>query len=282
MRLYLSLFCVFSLSAYGFIPPVSSLLKEIFDSRKSGEPLEYVFVHQVANSAGGWSEVEERLIKDAKGLKFLWKPANSAGFISGSLEKRSYQIGTERKIPARSVLFLKNFTASSAFEFRDALINERFLRWDQLKQFKEGFDPQGDPQSWDIKGNFISHDSITLALLPSGPAVAVVGYQDPSSRHVVYLDKSGLGVLKIEWSEPAENTSWAFDKLSLNFKESLFPKRATLSRGGREIIQSELVSLRPLNRRQLADWLQAWQKAGKVLINAPVAEEALNVLLGSR
>ncbi|NBY18921.1 hypothetical protein EBQ74_01410 [bacterium] len=282
MKIFFSLFVFFALNAHGFIPPVSSVLKQIFDSRKTGEILEYVFVHQVGNAAGGWSQVEERFILEPKGLKFLWKPLNSELFLSGVLEKRTYTVGTDKKIPARSLLFLKNFTAVSAFEFRDALINEKFLKWDQLKQFKDGFDPQGDPQSWDIKGNYLTHDSISLVLLPSGPSISVVGYQDQNSKRTVYFDKAGVGVSKIEWLDSSEVTSWTFDKLTLNLKEATFPKRATFIRGGRELIQSELVTVRILNRRQVADWLQSWQRAPKVLVNAPAAEEALIILLGNR
>lgn len=282
MTRFLVTFLFLAIKAHGFIPPVTSILRDIFESRKSTGILELVLVHQVANSNGGWSEIEERILADPRGLKFLWKSANSSVSIAGSLEKRNYWIGTEKKIAIRSFLFLKSYLVTSAVEFRDALISEKFLRWEQLKQFKEGFEPQGDPQSWDIKSNYIAHDSISLVLLPTGPTIAVVGYQDANSKRTVYFNKNGNGIKRFEWSDPGENLSWNFDPSTVSLKEGIFSKSATLNKDGRDIIQSELLGVRSLNKRQITDWLQSWQRGSKSLVNAPVLEESLRTLLSSR
>ncbi len=282
MRYVFIVFFLLVFKVNAFIPPVSSVLKEIFDSRKFGDGLELIFVHQVANSNGEWLEIEERILSDRRGIKFIWKPALASTWVSGSLDKRTYFVGNDKRINSRSLLFLKNFISSSAIEFRDALINEKFLRWEQLKQFKDEFEPQGDPQTWDVKSNYLAHDSISLVLLAIGPTIAIVGSQDPNSKRTIYLDKGLLGVKKIEWLEEGKNLSWNFDQLTLNLKDSFFSRRSALNLDGKDIIQSELVAIRPLNKRQIADWGQLWQKASKSLVNAPVAEEALRILLSSR
>jgi hypothetical protein len=271
-----------SFNAVAFIPPVSSVLKEIFDSRKFAEGVEIVFNHQVLSPNGEWSEIEERILADNRGIKFLWKPAGSGLLVSGQLDKRVYSIGSDKKVNARSLLFLKNFTAASSIEFRDALINERFLKWEQMKQFKEGFELQGEPQSWDIKSNYLQQDSVSLVLLPSGPTIALVGYQDPTSKKTIYFDKGLAGVKKIEWIEGSENLSWSFDQFSIGLKDSYFPRKSALAKDGRDIIQSEVVALKSLNKRQAADWYQLWQKANKSLASAPTSEESLRSLLSFR
>jgi hypothetical protein len=271
-----------SFNAGAFIPPVSAVLKEIFDSRKFGEGEEIVFNHQVLSSNGEWAEIEERILSDNRGLKFLWKPVSSSLWVSGQLDKRVYSIGGDKKINARSLLFLRYFTAGSAIEFRDALINERFLKWDQMKQFKEGFELQGEPQTWDIKSNYLPQDSISLVLLPNGPSISVVGYQDPTSKKTIYFDKGLAGVKKLEWIEGSESLSWIFEQLSLNLKDSYFPRRSSLVKDGRDIIQSELLVVKSLNKRQVADWYQFWQKANKPLASAPISEESLRSLLSYR
>ena len=219
---------------------------------------------------------------DRKGIKFLWKPLSASVFVSGQWDKRTYFLGNEKKIVGRSQLFLKNYISGSALEFRDALINEKFLRWEQLKQFKDGFELQGDPQTWDIKNNYLQQDSISLVLLPSGPSIAVVGLSEPTSKRVIYFDKGLLGIRKIEWMDGNENLSWNFDSFTMSLKDSYFPKRASLVKDGREIIQTELGTVRALNKKQNGEWLQAWQKASKTILNNPSAEEALRNLLSHR
>ncbi len=282
MRILITILFLFSYQVQGFIPPITSMFREIFDDRKISDGTEFGFVHRVLTSSGDMSEVEERVLLDRRGVKFLWKSGTQGSWLSGQLEKRTYNVGTDKKIPSRSLLFLKYYIASNAAEFRDALINERFLKWDQLKQYKDGFELQGEPQTWDIKSNYLQQDSIFLALLPSGPSIAVVGYQDSNSRRIVYFDKVSSGLKQLQWVDPSENLVWIFESSTLNYKDALFPKVATLIKEGKEVVQSELAVIRQLNKRQLTEWGSLWQRSSKTLSNSPSGDENLRVLLGYR
>lgn len=282
MKLFLFLFILIGVNAFGFIPPITAILREIYDSRKILDGTEIVFNHQVVTVEGNWAEIEEKIYIDKKGLRFLWKPAPSNTVISGWLDKRTYVLGNDKKIGSRSLLFLKNFTSSSAVEFRDGLINERFLKWDQLKQFKDGFELQGEPQTWDIKNNYLEHDSISLVLLATGPSIAVIGFSEVNNKRIAYFDKALQGLSKLEWVDGSSNLNWNFEGFSVSLKESLFPKRAVFQKDGREIIQSELIAVRPLNKRQAAEWLQIWQKANKVAVNNLQSEDVIKNLLSER
>jgi hypothetical protein len=260
MRSVLFLIFLISLKVQAFIPPVSAVLKEIFDERKFSDDVEFGFSHQVLGGSGEWSEIEERIVLDRRGPKFLWKVGANGTWISGQLEKRNYLVG-DKKISARSLLFLKSFIANSAVEFRDALISERFLRWDQLKQFKDGFELQGEPQTWDIKTNYLQQDSIYLVLLPSGPSIAVIGSQDGNSKRTVYFDKALQSLKRLEWAGGSDNFTWNFDSSLTPFKEAVFPKRSYLLKEEREMIQSELIVIRQLNSRKVKEWRQLWQRS---------------------
>lgn len=279
MKSVLVLIFIMSLKAHAFIPPVSAVLKEIFDDRKFSDDVEFGFLHQVLGGSGEWSEIEERIVLDRRGPRFLWKVGANGTWISGQLEKRNYLVG-DQKIGARSLLFLKSFIANSAIEFRDVLISERFLRWDQLKQFKDGFELQGEPQTWDIKTNYLQHNSIYLALLPSGPSIAVMGSQDGNSKRVIYFDKSLKSLKRLEWSEGSDNFIWNFDSNLTSFKEAFFPKRLYLMKENKEMIQSELIVIRQLNGRKLKEWMQLWQRSLNSSSASP--DDKLKTLLSYR
>lgn len=282
MKYFISFLLVFSLKAAAFIPPISAVLKEIFDGRKFSEGTELTLNHRVLTNNGEWSEVEEKILLENRGMKFIWKTIAPEAFFSGQLEKRTYSLAGDKKIPSRSLLFLKNYSAGSAMEFRDALVGEKFLRWDQMKQFKEGFEPQGDPQTWNVKSQYLEQEAISLALLPTGPSIAVVGFQDGNSRKTVYFDKGLLGIKKFDWLEGKESISWNFDQFSVAVNESLFPKKANFTKDGRDIIQSELMGIRQLSKRQSVEWMKTWQKANKTINNSPVSEDTLRTLLSFR
>ncbi|MSP19012.1 MAG: hypothetical protein EXR74_05530 [Bdellovibrionales bacterium] len=282
MKYFILILWVFSLKAVAFIPPISAVLKEIFDARKFTEGTELTLNHRVVTNNGEWSEIEEKILLENRGMKFIWKPMALEAFFSGQLEKRTYWLGGDKKIPSRSLLFLKSYTAGSAMEFRDALVGEKFLKWDQMKQFKEGFEPQGDPQTWNVKSQYLEQEAISLALLPTGPSIAVVGFQDGNSRKTVYFDKGLLGIKKIEWSEGKESISWNFDQFSVAVNQSLFPRKANLIKDGRDIIQSELIGIRQLSKRQWIEWMKVWQKANQTINNSPASEETIRILLSFR
>ena len=282
MRLIIILLGLITFHLHAFVPPVSSLLKDIFDNRKLSDGVEFGFSHQVSKSSGDSVDIEERILLDSRGLKFLWRVGAQGPWLSGRLEKRSYMIGADQKSSSRSLLFVKYFTSRTPVEFRDALINERFLRWDQLKQFKDGFELTGEPQTWDIKNNYIQHDSISFYLLPSGPSISVVGYQDSSSKRVFYLDKEALAIKRLEWIESSENSTWNFNSSMIDFKGSFFPRAATLSKDGKEIIHSELLAIRVLNKKQVKEWMQLWQKGESGRADLSANDENLRFLLSSR
>lgn len=282
MRVLLVSLFLFVHQTFGFIPPIVSVLKDSFDNRKLSDGVEFSFSHQVANSNNESFNIEERILLDSRGLKFLWRVAGQGQWIPGRLEKRNYILGGTQKVNARSLLFVKYFTARNAIEFRDALVNERFLQWEQLKQFKEGFELQGDPQTWDIKGNYLQHDTISLFLLPTGPSIAVVGYQDNSTKRVVYFDKNSLSLKKLDWFSGGEALGWNFGSNMVEFKGALFSKTANLNRGNAELISSDLIGIKQLNKRQLQDWLQLWNKTSNYRNEIASGEENLRTFLTNR
>ena len=282
MRILLILGALIAGQILAFVPPVTSILKDIFDSRKISDGTEFAFSYQILNTGGDAVEIEERILVDSSGLKFLWKVGPQGSWLTGKLEKRAYIVGVEQKIPARSLLFLKYFVSKTAVEFRDALVNERFLRWEQLKQYKDGFELQGDPQTWEIKKNYVQQDSVFFALLPSGPSLAVVGHQDSSSKKTFYLDKDSLTVKRFDWADSVENLTWNLGSSSLEFKGAIFPKSAVFSKNGKELINAELVVIRQLNKKQLKEWLQLWQRTNGFRGAATTSEDNLRTLLSNR
>ena len=112
MRILLLLWALVSCQIWAFVPPVSSILKDIFDIRKISEGTELAFSYQMLNSGGDAVEIEERILVESSGLKFLWKVGPQGSWLTGKLEKRSYLVGGDQKIPSRSLLFLKYFIFS--------------------------------------------------------------------------------------------------------------------------------------------------------------------------
>ena len=266
---------VLSAPAFGFIPPVPNILKEVFDARRSFPGAEIVTRYQVKTPTGT-TEVEERLIGDRNKGYITWR-VGGANPVPAYWEKGQYVFPDGKRITSKSSVFNRYFLSNSSDEFRDVLLAERFLNKDQLLQYKTGFEATGDPATWDLKENYLIHPDIFLKRLPGGVGIAVVGTSDGQHERSIYFDKALQGVRRIEWKDGAETVQWTFDQFS---GDPACPHRMTLEKGREELAFGEVVSCRWLKAKPYTDLIKAFR--AKYTAVALPGEEALVTLLSYR
>ncbi len=279
-KIFLALSFLLPLSARAFIPPVGSVLKEIFDSRRPGISVELVFKHQVDLANGSSVAIDESLIYLGGKTYFLWKTQGHVP-VYGVQDRKAYVIGIDRKLATRSYLFSKYLGTSSAEDFKELLVAEQFARRDQFLQYKPGFVFEGDPASWDVQGNYLKHPDIQLKKLESSIAIAVKGYEEGQNQKTLYLDHKLQGIKRIEWKEASNVTSWNFSDFN-RYQDGLFPRRLAFEQNGNELIRSDLVQVRGLKDKAITNTIQSWQKTGGRNAATGSLEEALKVLLSYR
>lgn len=280
-RLFLALLLLTVNSAFAFIPPLTSIVKEVFGERRAQIGVEAHLKHRVV--VGGQTvEIEERIVRDSSGAYFLWKiPGN--GPIAAMHEKQGYALSKERVLPSRSTVFWKYLVESSEDSVRDALLAERFVRRDQFYQYKPGFNPSGDPSTWNVKENYVRHDDIYRERLPGGLSIVVKGYQEGSTSRTVFFDDKLRGMTRLEWKDGDVVASWSFSGFTKSiWDKGLLPKHASLDVNGTNAITTEIVSVRTLKDRTLFDAKSAWKAAAKAInVNSNV-EPALKILVSYR
>lgn len=286
-RLFLALLLLTVNTAFGFIPPLTSMVKEAFGERRAQIGVEAHLKHRVVVAANQTIEIEERIVRDSSGTYFLWRiPGNAP--IAALHEKQGYALSKERVFPARSTVFWRYLVDSSEESVRDALLAERFVRRDQFYQYKPGFNPTGDPSTWNIKENYVRHDDIYRERIAGVPAIVVKGYQEGNTSRAVYFEDKlredkFRGMARLEWKDGDIVATWTFSGFSKSiWDKGLLPKHASLDVNGANAISTDIVSVRTLKDRALFDAKSAWKAAAKTINLNSNVEPALKILVSYR
>jgi hypothetical protein len=281
-RLVLS-FLFLSLTARAFIPPLPSILKEVFDARKSGIAAEIYLKHRIEVRPQEFVELEERVLRERNETLFIWRQVGQSAVTAARWEGQNYFFAKDRQAPIGSELPIGYLVTDSADWFRDQMTAEQFIRRDQLYQFKPGFMPQGDPQTWNLKENYLRHEDIFLARLPAGIAIAVQGLSEPTASHTVFFDQALKGILRFEWKQGDQVAAWDFDQFSGKASDGFLPRRLRFERNGTVMVQSELVGSRKLKDKQLYEFKNTWKQAmSRGYSPTNTVEGALKTLLNNR
>lgn len=278
-RYYALVLIAIATVARGFLPPVPSILKEIFESRKPFPAVEVVLRHRIVDRAGGATEIDERLVREGSRTYCLWRVAGqSYGAIA---ERQSYVLSHEKSIPTKSVLYRAYLLSHSAESFQNLLIAEGFLRPDQLYQFKPGFNPEGDPRTWEIKENYLRHDDIFLRRLPQGVGIAVVGSDNGAVKKTIIFDPSLRGIFRWEWNEGGQIVAWKVLEFTKT-KSGDFPRKMTLEVSGVDVVTTEVSEFRALKPKQLVEFKNALKSALRNSVLPSPLESVFQMILGHR
>lgn len=280
MKLLLVLPLLISTLCFSFVPPVGSVIKEIFDVRKPGVIIELTYKHTVELSQGNAVTVDESLLYSGGKAYFLWKSPNHVP-VYGVQERKSYIVGSDKKMNARSFLYSKYLASPSAEDFKEQLISEQFIRRDQLLQYKPGFSFEGDPDSWQVRENYVKHPDVNFKRIGSLVTIAVLGMDGKDNQRTVYFDSKFQGVRKLEWKEGNNVSSWSFSDFN-KYQDGIFPKSMRFEQNGTELVSSEVIQVRGLRDKAFQNTLKAWQKSGAKNSSSGQLEEALKVLLSYR
>lgn len=262
-----------------FIPPPYQMVREVLEGRKAGTS-ELWIRHRFELQQGEIFELEEQWVGDTQKGVGLWKlPAGA--FIGGVvLEKKNYVwSGGERRTPLKSLLPLKYLLASSPEDLLGSMVGEHFLTREQLQQYKPGFNPSGDPQTWDVKSNYFKQDGLSLRRAKGVPSYFVTSAEEGAPQRGIYFDKELAGIRRIEWKEGKDTVAWNFDFFSKLQSSGTFPKRMSFEKNGVEVIVSELLVHRPAKEKQSVDLRQTIKA-----MSTPSGhyEEGLRLLLSYR
>lgn len=265
--------------AKAFLPNVLDILREVTTGRKPG-PVEVVLRHRIAVKGTGTVEIDERILREGNKFSFLWSGKELGQPIAAGWERYNYIVG-DQTIPSRSLALVSALTVATAEDLREVLIAEQFIRKDHLYQFKPGYVPTGDPQTWEIRENYLRHSDIFLQRMPSGIAIAVVGFEEGAVRKAVFFDRSLKGIRRFEWRDNQETYGWAMDGYAPFAAGGVHPRRLFLEANGGEVISSDVQAVRLANGRALSDFKTAWRQAQRQEL-ASNAEGILKLMLSFR
>lgn len=286
--IYLAAFATFlstSQMALALLPPLSFVIRDVFENRKP-VAIEAILKHQI-ELKGEKIEIEERIVRERGQVRVIWRVPGGMQ-IPASYERAGYVMGNGRGYPSRTSLFMRYLMFDSADDFRDQLISEQFIRRDQLFQYKPGYIPTGDPQTWNLRENYMRHPDIFLQRLPKGIAVSVVGVEDSNNRRAVFFDypKKGNerveGILRLEWKEENQVAGWNFDQFSRSGSDGWYPRHASFDVGGVEMINTQILAWRSIKERALNDSRNQWKAMPRATALPSNVEAALKLLLSYR
>ncbi len=254
------LFCV---NLHAYIPPVDALLEQVFIDRKPAQSIEILFRHEI-QLGDTLTVLDEQWFWDHGKSYFLWKGLSTP--VKGVLEKANYQLGSNLSVSSRSFLFRQYFISSSPEGFRNQLLQEKFLRKEQLQQFHVDYKPTGDPKLWNTQERYIRQKEISFDLLPQGLAITLIGTHQPNQKRTLFFQPMGpnMAISRIEWVDGDIAVSWNFGNFApQGIVKGFYPKRAWFESNGRSVVRSELVLLRPANARAVAE-IRALSPNGEV------------------
>ncbi|NBX93219.1 MAG: hypothetical protein EB078_08125 [Proteobacteria bacterium] len=264
---------------WGFVPPLTAVLKIGFEGRKAGST-ETTFRHQITLKSGETITVDEQ-IAEIDGRTYIIFKSATFGDVAGTWNRGAYSFSGDKKISSRSSIWNRYWLTANGEDFREQLIQEKFLKRDQLLQLKPAFTPKGDPATWDLKENYIIQPQVYFARTPSGVSIVAVGQEDATSRKAVFFDKASLVLSRLEWKDGEQTTAWNFTNFKKMPGDGMFPSEFSFLFENKEVIKSILVSRRPLKDKTKSQWMSLYNAQAKNSL-APTLEEGLRLLLGYR
>jgi len=264
--------------SYGYIPPVREIVENIYDGRKPQPGLEFQISHRVQIPGGQLAEVAERIVVDGGTVHVLWKTQGAS--VAAQWERQSYVVNAQASLAPRSSIFMKYLVGTTPEDLTRQLLNEQFMRREQLVVFNAGYTPKGDPNTWKPKTFYKLHDDIFFSRLNSGAAIAVVGLDEGQLRKTVYFDDDFKGISRLEWKEGTGVTAWDFGTFTKS-AGAHYPKRMTFTFQGVERVTSTVSSIKVLKAPALAEFRKAFTAARAGGVNSN-AEPVLKLLLSHR
>lgn len=228
-------------SVWAFLPPVPAMVSELCSGRRPRRGTEVVFRHTL-----GEVTLEERLVSAGGKVQSVF--TQGEGVVVAALEGTNYVVGGERS-PAGTRVPIRYLLTASSEDLLNLLIKEGFIDRDQLSMYKPGFDPVGDPSTWDLANNYIRQPGVFMRLLDGTPAVVVSSVE----AKAVYFDESFKSLRRLEWKQEEGMVAWNFLESIAYGKEGNFPRTWRLERDGVELVRSELVSIGVATDRAVSD-----------------------------
>ena len=284
MRMIKFLFwsCFLCQSVLGYIPPLMSMIQEIYENKKIPPTAEILFRHHITVEGNDVIELDERVVLIKEMPYFLFEGTDLSHPIYATLERGSYSFGSELSVSSRSGIYRSHLFGSSAERLKDRLLQEEFIYRDQLLQFKPGFVLQGDPKLWDIMGGYIRHEDILLKRLESRIAIAVTGLNKGSSRRILYFDKALRGIARTEWIDGSQTVAWNYDGFVKSSYGAFHPSRMVLEYNGRKVVRSDWGQFRVVKEKRANDFKAAIRPAKANQSISSSVENALKILLSYR
>lgn len=271
---------LFSSTCFAFIPPVTTLVNDLFDGRKSNQ-FEISLEHTLIEEDNSNWPAEERIVYSHGKILDYWKLPNGVN-AAAVWKNQIYEFSKDNKITSQTAVVLKYLLGRSGDEFLSLLVRENFVRSDQLNQYKQGFDPSGDPQTWDVKENYLRHSDIFLGRVGNTITFAVVGAADGQNQKSIHFDKSAKGIDRIEWKTGAQVVAWNFSNFNFYKAGGNYPTQMAFEVNGVPKITSRLLNWRGLNAKTFREFQSLWSSAAKVSQLDTSVQTHLAFLLGYR
>ncbi len=272
---------IFLGQAHAFFPPVSEIVADAVSGRKPTEAVEISFRHQVQIRPGESVEVLEQFLGGRGNGLFRWQVAGQPP-VYAEWNGKGYSFRNAKPIASRTNAFMDYFLVSSGPEYLDRLLRERFIRRDQLTQFKGSYQMQGDPKTWNPKDHFIRHSDVYLSRYGSQFGITVAGVSEGDQRRLVAFSKTTKNLLRLEWGAGAEAVAWEFSGSVVQPVLGRLPRLAVLQVGGTEKVRTTLVSAKPAKRDTVATARLESKESSSASVPTGAMDEALHLLLRYR
>jgi hypothetical protein len=280
-RIFGLILCLCFVEASAFIPPVGDLISEVLGGRKGSEAVELQFRHNVTVRDGETVEVIETFTGNRSGAIVQWQIAGQPAVYS-DWNQKEYVFRNSKSIASRTGVFIDYLLASSASEFQERLLKERFLRRDQLLIFKPGYVPAGDPKNWETRANYLNHSDVAIEKVGNEFAYAIVGMSEGDQRRAFYISRTGKALSRLEWGVGSETAVWDFSNSVSMPGIGKLPRLALLKINGATRVATTLSSAKPTRRDTVATLRNASRQASSSSAPSALLEEAIRLIVRYR
>ncbi len=224
-----------AMTAHGFIPPIGVVLKEGFSQRKANS-FELKLRHHLSGKWDG--EIQELISCDRSECLVIW---NGSGIeaVSGKISDTGFILGAGN-IPSRTQAALRALLSFNGDSYQNQLLRSGFLSRELFNQYKQGFEPQGDPRTWNIKDNYLVQPGTSLQRTEQGPAYEFEGRKGCA----VWLDVSTRVTRKLIWSNGDATASWKFERVASESQWGPMAHRIESEGNGFGKVESDVVSFK--------------------------------------
>jgi hypothetical protein len=269
-----------STTSYAFIPPLTALIQESFEGR-SFSSVEYTWRHQIVGDDDKVTEIEEKWVTDRGKALITFRNLKDNQTLMASWEKQNY-LFKDKKVPSSCSTFVSYFLSVTGDEFRDAALSEGYLKKDQLLQYQPSFAPSGDPITWKIQDNYWVHDDIFLSRWPHGIFYTFEGTSESNSKKSLLFQREQAMLTGIRSEQNGVIQGWNLSSGSKYPGAGYFPKSMTYDFQGKERVHSELIQVKTVRDRALADVKSNWRNPNERQPLSDSWESFLKVLLAFR